>query len=165
MINHSSIVAYFKYLSDNLIGVNDFFRADLTELMGAFRSTAKFPCLVLESHENDLGESSIMENVNDRNFAFTIFTKPKRGNYDDQNDKLTLSEELGFKIIARMRHDATIQGHLIHRAFKVESVKAFKVGPVSNEELYGYRFTGTFVKARSLKVDATDWKDNPTICS
>lgn len=164
LINHDSIIAYFKELSIKLKGVDDFFRADLTELMNSFRSSATFPCLVIESHENDLSDSSELENVNDREFAFTIFTNPKNNDYNQQNEFLTLSEELGFKIISRLKHDSTIPDHLIYNAFKVKSVKSHKVGPISNEQLYGYRFTGTFVKSRSLKINPEDWNDSLDLC-
>ena len=105
------------------------------------------------------------ESINDRNFAFTIFTNPANDDYDEQNAFLALSEELGFKIIARIKHDSNQQNHLLTRAFKVSSVKSSKVGPITSQELYGYRFTGAFVKHRPLIVDPKDWLDAPEVCS
>ena len=164
MINHSSIVAYFKAIAENLVGVNGFFRMDLTEIQGSFRSTANFPCLVIESHEGDLGDSNLMSSVNDRTFAFTIFLNPKNDDYDSQNEFLNTSEELGLKVIARMRHDARVPDHLLNNAFKASDVTYSKVGPLFQEALYGYRFVGSFSKHQPLKVVPADWDDIDAIC-
>lgn len=164
IINHSVLVSYFKSLADNLNGVNDFFRMDLTEIQGAFRSTAKFPCLVMEAHEGDYGDSNLMQSVNNRTFAFTVYTKPKLKDYNDQDTQLTLSETLGKKILARMRHDATLPEHFLHNHFQAEECSYTKVGPIFNEQLYGYRFVGNFRASEPLIVDPDDWADAPVIC-
>jgi len=163
-INHSVLEAYFKQIAANLKGINDYFRMDLTEITGAFRSSANFPCLLAESHESDLGDSSIQQTINNRTFAFTVYFKPAKKDYDDQNLKLTESEIFGYKIIARMKHDSTIKGHFLYNHFKVENVTNHKVGPVFNEKLYGYRFVGSIKAHQPLKVNPADWEDNPTIC-
>ena len=138
---------------------------DLAEIKGAFRSDADLPCLVVESHEGDWDKSKPNQSVNDRAFAFTVYYDPENGNFDEQNDMLGLSEAMGFKIIARMRHDATIKGHILYNKFKVESVRNHKVGPVFNEQLYGYRFTGEISGAQPLIVSADDWTDIDAVCS
>ena len=164
IINHSILTAYFKYLATNLIGVNDFFRMDLTEIQGAFRSTAAMPCLVIEAHEGDYGDSNLMQSVNNRSFAFTVYTKPKTGDYEDQDIQLTLSESLGKKIAARMRHDSFLKTHFLYNNFNVSSIKYHKIGPVFNEKLYGYRFTGELNAHEPLIVNPDDWADTPVIC-
>jgi len=163
-INHSVLVAYFKYLADNLIGVNDFFRMNLMEIQGAFRSTAKFPCLVIEAHDGDYSGSNVMQSVNDRTFAFTVYAKPKKDDFDDQDTQLTLSEILGKKILARMRHDATLSSHFLYNHFKASNVSYSKVGPIFNEKLYGYRFVGSITAPEPLIVNPADWEDSPVIC-
>ncbi|QQV91394.1 hypothetical protein Leef1_3 [Polaribacter phage Leef_1] len=164
-ISHNSIIAYFKDLQEKLIGLEDFFRIDLAEIKGAFRSDASFPCLVVESHESDLGKSKPNQSVNDRTFAFTVYFNPENGNFDEQNEMLDLSEAFGYKIIARMRHDATIKNHILFNRFKVSEVKNHKVGPVFNERLYGYRFTGEITAQQPLIVSPDDWTDIDLICS
>lgn len=163
-ITHSIIVNYFSDLQKKLNGLEDFFRMDLTEIQGAFRSDADFPCLVVESHQSDLGKSQINHSVNDRSFAFTVFLNPEIGNYSEQNEMLDISEELGFKIIARMRYDATKPDHFLFNRFKVSSVQNQKVGPLFNEHLYGYRFTGEITAAQSLIVNTEDWTDIDEVC-
>lgn len=163
-ITHANIVAYFEKLVTNLKGIESFFRMDLTEIQSSFRSSANFPCLVLESYEGDLQDSNTSNSVNQKTFAFTIYTNPKADDYNQQNLELSLSEELGLKIIGRMRHDAAQPDHLLFRKFKVENVSYAKVGPVFNERLYGYRFIGVFLENQSLKINPLDWEDLPSVC-
>lgn len=164
IVTHTIIVDYFASLAQNLKSLEGFFRMDLTEIQGAFRSKAKLPCLVLESHEGDFSESNVLSSVNARTFAFTIYDKHKKGDYDDQNIILNSAEETGLKIIARMKHDASLPDHFLYNRFKVEDVKYSKVGPVFNERLYGYRFVGEIKGNEPLKVNPEDWEDSPTIC-
>ena len=164
-ISHTTIIAYFKDLQTKLNGLEDFFRMDLSEIQGAFRSSANFPCLVLESHEIDLGDSNFNQSVANRTFAFTVYFNPESGNFNEQNEMLDLSEMMGLKIIARMRHDTRLPESVIYNHFKVNSVKAHKVGPLFNEHLYGYRFSGEFVAASSVAVSADDWNDIDSVCS
>lgn len=164
-INHSILVTYFKYLADNLKDINGFFRMDLTEIQSSFRSKIEFPALVLESHEGNFEASNVQSTVNDRTFAFTIYLKPLKSDYDDQNQKLSSAETIGLKVIARMKHDATLPNHFLYNRFKVNTVSYAKVGPVFNEQLYGYRFVGSILGTEPLIVVPSDWEDLPEICS
>ncbi|MGB5821463.1 MAG: hypothetical protein WBG90_18415 [Saonia sp.] len=164
IVSHAIIVGYFTDLANNLIALNDFFRMDLTEIQGAFRSKADLPCLVLESHEGDFSDSNVQSSVNARTFAFTVYDKPGKGDYDDQNTKLNSAEEIGLKIIARMKHDSSLPDHFLYNRFKVEDINYSKVGPVFNERLYGYRFVGEIKGNEPLRVDPADWLDGPSIC-
>ncbi len=163
-MDHNIIVTYFESLADNHRLVNGFFRMDLTEIQSSFRSKVEFPALVLESHEGDLSNSSLQATVNDRTFAFTIYLKPKQRDYPGQNDSLTIAEQIGLSMIARMKHDASLPEHFLFNKFKVNTVSYAKVGPVFNEHLYGYRFVGSIMGSEPLKVKPDDWLDTPVIC-
>ncbi|MCT8340486.1 hypothetical protein MG296_10510 [Flavobacteriaceae bacterium TK19130] len=163
---HKPIVDYFQSLNE--LNVNfpekSFSRMDLNEIMGQFRTGVNFPHLAVESHDGNLDESSHSNNVNGRTFAFTVYQNPKAGNFAQQNEMLDQCERLGLQIIARMRHDANDPDHILYRRFETNSVNYIKVGPVFNEELYGYRFTGVIKGTESLKPNAADWSDLDTIC-
>lgn len=163
-VNHQTILDYFSNIAETLNDLNGFFRMDLTEIQGSFRSNTKFPCMVLESHEGDFGDSNVMQSVNNRTIAFTIYTKPEHQNYTDQNTKLATAEEIGLKILARMRHDAATPGNILYNNFKIETITYAKVGPVFNEQLYGYRFIGSIKTHKALTINPNDWSDNPTTC-
>jgi hypothetical protein len=165
ILNHTTLTNYFSTLATNLKDISSFFRMDMVEIQGAFRSSATFPCMVSESHEGNFNNSNAMQSVNTITFAFTIFTKPAKADFDDQNTKLGDAEDIGLKIIARMRHDAATPSHLLYNKFKVTNVQYAKVGPTFNEQLYGYRFIGTIQGHEPLVVNPDDWNDAPTICN
>tara|TARA_R110002096_G_C14661308_1_gene728008 strand:+ start:11761 stop:12258 length:498 start_codon:yes stop_codon:yes gene_type:complete len=165
MITHSTIINYFKNIQTNLNGLEDFFRMDLSEIKGAFRSSANFPCMVAESFDIDFAKSQVNQSVTDKAFAFTIYYNPENENFDEQNTFLDLSEKMGYKVIARMKHDAADKTHFLFGRFKAETVRGHKVGPVFNERLYGYRFTGEITAPTPLIVDAADWEDIDAVCS
>ncbi|WP_421801767.1 hypothetical protein [Flagellimonas sp.] len=164
-INHLILVDYFKTISENHKNINDFFRMDLTEIIGSFRNGTGFPCLVMESHDGDFGDSNVQSTVNNRGFAFTIYSNPERRDYDDQNEKLSDCEVIGLQVISRMKHDSTIPDHFLYNKFKISSVKYGKVGPVFSEKLYGYRFEGEIGGNEPLNFDPALWSDDPNTCT
>ena len=164
---HKPIIDYFESLNTNLVDFQDksFFRIDLDELFGSFRSGISFPCMTVESPEGDAAESNVSNSVIGRAPAFTIYQKPQRGNYQQQTEMLDECERIGLKIIARMRHDARIPEHLLYNRFLASSVKWVKVGPVFSELLYGYRFSFEIKDNEALKVNPEDWSDIDSVCS
>lgn len=158
------MVDYFRLLAENHKAINGFFRMDLTEIMGSFRKGVNFPCMVLESHDGDLGNSNRLSTTNNRGFAFTIYMNPKRDDPDQQNEYLSTCEVLGLQVVARMRHDEAIPGHFLNQKFQVSSIKYSKVGPIFSEKLYGYRFEGEISGGEPMAFDPTLWKDDPVNC-
>jgi len=163
---HKPIVDYFEALNTNLIDfpAKSFFRQDLDEIYGAFRTGINFPAMAVESPEGDLQDSNVMSSVIGRMFAFVIYQKPTKGNFLEQTIMLDECERIGLKIIARMKHDSTVQDHFLQDKFETTTVNFIKVGPIFNELLYGYRFSGFIKGNESLKVDAADWEDIDLIC-
>ncbi|MAF36840.1 hypothetical protein CL622_07015 [archaeon] len=164
-MTHLEYINYMQSLADNLNGLNDFFRIDLTEIRQGFRSGVQMPCMALESYEGDFSQSSIQQSVNIRTWAFTIFDNPANRDFNDQNQKLSGVEQLGLKILARMRKDSLTPGHILHNLFYVEDCRYSKVGPLFTEKLYGYRFVGQFLMHQPLTVNPEDWQDIDTVCS
>ena len=163
---HSVIIAYFRQLNKNLkdFGENSFFRIDLKEIEGAFRSGISFPAMAVESADLDGGDSAPTNSVIGRAFFFTVYMNPKKTDYDGQDAAIDLCEKIGWKIIARMRKDSFDSDHFLYDKFKVSSVSAIKVGPLFTQHLYGYRFGGIISGEESLKVDPADWDDIDSIC-
>ena len=160
------LIDYLKQLNLASVhfGENSFFRMDLEEIFGSFRSGISFPALAVESPEGDAEASDITGSALSRTLAFTVYQNPRHGDFEEQNIMLDECERIGLKILARMRHDARKPEHLLYNRFKASSAKWIKVGPVFTEELYGYRFTVTIEGNESLKLDAADWKDSDLTC-
>lgn len=165
-MTHKPIIDYFEQINLKLIHFPEtsFFRMDLMEITGAFRSGINFPALAVESPDGDAEGSSTNSSVSGRMFAFTVYHRPTRGNFQEQNELLDECERIGLKIVARMRHDARIPTHPLYNKFSAETAKWMKVGPIFNEELHGYRFTGMIKGEESLKIDAADWSDIDLTC-
>lgn len=163
-ITHQDIVNYMRSLADNHLDIKDFFRMDVTEIQGAFRAGIDFPCLALESLEGDFSGSSTGNSIDNQSFAFTMLTAPVIGDFKEQNIMLDQSQIIGKELIARMRHDARVKGHLLHKAFYVSGVNYHKVGPLFLEHLYGYRFVVELRYKTELIVDVGVWKDLDSVC-
>ena len=163
---HGEIVKYFKNLNSQLndFPENSFFRQDLQEIFGAFRSGINFPCLALESPEIDGQDSNEQNSVLGRMVAFVVYMNPQQNDFDQQNDYLDQCEKIGKKILARMRYDSNIPGNLLYRKFKLITMKGVMVGPLYTEHLYGYRFAVMISGNEPLKVDPADWKDIDSVC-
>ena len=165
-MNHDHIIDYFQDLNTKLTDFPEksFFRMDLTEIQGAFRSGINFPAMSVESPELVLAKSNPSNSVVGHEFAFTIWRKPKTGDFAGQNTDLAECERIGLKIIARMRYDARVPEHLMYNSFEASSVNAIKVGPLFTENLYGYRFTGAFSNNHPLQINPADWSDLESAC-
>ena len=165
-MNHDHLVDYFQTINANLkdFPEKSFFRMDLVEIQGAFRSGIKFPAMSVESPQLDLSDSNISNSVLGHDFAFTIWKNPRMGDFAGQNTDLGDCERIGLKVLSRLRYDARVPAALIYNSFKVSSVKAIKVGPLFNENIYGYRFTGTFINNNALIIDPSDWSDLDSPC-
>ncbi len=163
---HKQIIDYFENLNTNLkdFPEKSFFRMDLMEITGSFRTGINFPAMTVESPDLDGSESSVHNSVIGRMFAFTVYVSPQNGNFAQLNEQMDLAEKIAWKVIARMRHDARDPEHFLYNRFLVSSVRGHKVGPVFNELLHGYRMTGLITGSESLKVDAADWDDIDLTC-
>lgn len=163
---HKPILDYFQSLNEKLVDFpeDSFFRMDLEEIMGSFRSGINFPAMTVESPDGDAENSIGSNSVVGRLFAFTVFQNPTKGDFAQQNEMIDQCERIGLKIIARMRHDSFEKTHMLYNRFNANSVKWTKIGPLFNEELFGYRFTGIITGSESLNIDPADWSDIDTVC-
>lgn len=164
---HKPLLDYFENINSNLKDFPDksFFRMDIEEIFGAFRRGINMPAMSVESPEGEATKSSPSNNFIGRTFAFNIMAMPKKGDFEEQNRIIDQCEQIGWKIIARMRFDNTDPKSLIYNKFKVSSVRFHKIGPLFNEELYGYRFTGEIGSSESLQVNKDDWEDLDRDCA
>ncbi len=165
-MTHQPYIDYFENLNAKSVyfAENSFFRMDLSEITGAFRKGITFPAMSVESPEGDAEGSTKNNSVLNRTGAFTIWEKPRTGNFQEQTEKIDDCEKIGLKIIARMRLDNANPASSLYGKFDAASVRWIKVGPIFNEGLYGYRFTFTIAGSESLKVDPNDWEDIESVC-
>lgn len=166
-MTHKPIIDYFEQLNANLLDFPEksFFRMDLAEIQGSFRSGINFPAMVVESPEGNTEGSTINASVINRTGAFTVYQNSKQGDFGQQNQLLDQCERIGIKILARMRLDNANPAHAMHNRFDIPGVTWIKVGPIFTEKLYGYRFMYDLRGTESLIVDPADWSDIDEVCS
>lgn len=163
---HGFIVDYMQNLNSQLKDFpdNSFFRMDIDEIFDGFRAGINFPAMSIESPEGDTKGSQVSASVISRTFAFTILQNPEKTNYAEQNQMLDQCERIGLKILSRLRYDNTQMNNVLHQKVDLTGFSWVKVGPIFDEELYGYRFTVHLTGNESLKLDPDDWKDIDSIC-
>lgn len=111
------------------------------------------PCLLLESFEGRLSEEG--DNVMDtQDAAFLIIQHAALEDFKAQNGIIDRAKQIGFKVVAKMRHDARLRQGLEH--LDRNSIGYEKVGPIFGT-CFGYRFTFSFFNPVSLKLNPADW--------
>lgn len=165
-MSHKEIIDYLENINTQLVdfGENSFFRMDLQEITGSFRTGITFPCMLVESPDGDLDDSNINSSAIGKNFAFLVLKNPTSNNYEQQNQYLDDCEKIGLKIIARMRYDARVEGNILFNKFQANTVNFIKVGPLFTEQLHGYRFVGKILGDQNLKIVPEDWADLSSDC-
>ncbi len=165
MPTHKQISDYMKQLSVLNDNINSFFRFNISDIQGGIRAKINFPAMALESPEGNFVGSNTNNSLDSKLFAFTIFDKPSRGNFDQEDDMLDDCELIGKQILARMRYDSLVPASVIYRLFKLEKVQYHKVGPVFTDHLFGYRFEVELSDAKvNMQINPADWSDLDDPC-
>ncbi|RYE90580.1 MAG: hypothetical protein EOO37_02630 [Cytophagaceae bacterium] len=160
-MNFTDYSNYFELLATKLIDVAHtpdnpkFARFNIEEILAglAHGLDPETPCLLLESFEGRLSEEG--DNVIDtQDAAFLIIQSCELEAFAAQNDIIDRAKQIGFKVIAKLRHDARAGEGL--KYFERNSVGYEKVGPIFGN-CYGYRFTFSFFNGVSLKLNPADW--------
>lgn len=155
-ITHNTIVTYFNDIATSHNDLKDFFRLNISEIQGAFRTGVLTPVLALESHEGDIGGSASTSH-NRRTLAFSVLEPTGIDDYDEQNAVLDRSEQIGLDIISKLVKDSQDPNHWLYGRFKKDSVNYHKVGPIYSDYLFGYRFELAISNPENLTLDPTKW--------
>jgi hypothetical protein len=160
-VNFTDYSDYFEGLATKLRDVAHtpdnpkFARFNIEEILAgmAHGLDPTTPCLLLESFEGRLTEEG--DNVMDtQDAAFLIMQHCELEDFAAQNAIIDLAKRIGFKVVAKLRHDARKGEGIKH--FDRNSVGYEKVGPIFGE-CFGYRFTFSFFNPVSLAVNPADW--------
>ena len=165
-LSHSKLKEYYKSIHEKSVDFtgNSFFRVNPVQIAGSFFDDAKYPSLVIEAADGDLGSSSEVETVATRTTAFTVYMNPDRHDYNQQDEFIDKCENIGFKILQRMRHDSMKPDHFLNGVFDKISWSWIQVGPIFTNQLYGYRFMGQLKSSESLQINHNDWSDLDSNC-
>ena len=122
---------------------------------------AHYPALIIQtSVRGRIGDETRSNNFLDNPFyTFFVIGAPLHGNFDA--DQLRLDKEktkaIGFKILAKMRHDRYRQLHGLH-FMKFLSVPYQEVGPMGAGS-YGVMFSFEVPHSNQLPHNPHDWNE------
>ena len=154
---------YFEDLVSKSVDVKSFvgyFQRELIDKESG--DELESPYLALFGYE--LGLSGPEQNtisVRKMNFAVMYKNVPP----DDkelQYKAIDDAEAIILDFLARIRMDATKEGHLLYRSFQKENTN---ITPVElSLDAFGSEVTIEFKNNQSLKMNPNKWTDNPAIC-
>ena len=163
-ITHSEIVAFHKTIADAHVGIKGFYRFDMNEIIGQFRSGVPTPALLLESHSSDLeSQTKMVSNFNSRKISFLLLDfAGKAGNFNKQNEVLDSLENIALDIVSYLVTQNKTNGSWLFGMFDINSVQIEKVGPIF-DNMYGWNVIYSLKNHESMVFDATKWNFNPEI--
>lgn len=136
---HSQIIEFHKKIAAAHIGINDFYRFDVNELIGQFRSGIKTPTLLLESHSSELeSHTKMVSNFSSIKVSFILLDfAGQKNDFDKQNEVLDRLENIALDIVSYLVTQNKTNGSWLFGMFDINSVKIEKVGPAF-DNMYGW---------------------------
>ena len=159
---HNQIVEFHKSIANAHIGVNGFYRFDMAEIVGKFRSGVGTPALLLESHSSDFeSQTKMVSNFNSRRISFMLLDfAGKVGNFDKQNEVLDNIENIALDIVSYLVLQNKTRDSWLFGMFDINTVQIEKVGPIF-DNMYGWNVIYSLKNHESMVFDATKWNFNP----
>lgn len=159
---HNEVVEFHKTIATAHVGIKGFYRFNMSEIIGHFRSGVSTPALLLESHSSDLeSQTKMVSNFNSRKISFMLldFTG-KASNFDKQNEVLDSLENIALDIVSYLVTQNRTNGSWLFGMFDINSVQIEKVGPIF-DNMYGWNVLYSLKNNESMVFDPTKWNFEP----
>jgi hypothetical protein len=159
---HSKIVEFHKEISEAYLGINGFYRFDITELTGQLRKGINTPVLMLESHSTDMVENSnkTVTFANKRVSFLLLDFAGKVDNYEKRDQVLENLENIALDIAAFLKKCRNDKTHWLYGLIDIDSIQIEKVGPIL-DNMFGWNVIYTLKNHEPMCYDATKWDWNP----
>lgn len=159
---HSEIINFHKNIAAAHVGINGFYRFDMNEIIGQFRSGVPTPALLLESHSSELESATKMiSNFNSFRISFLLIDfAGKVGDFDKQNEVLDRLENIALDIVSYLVKENKTNGSWLFGMFDINSVRIEKIGPLF-DNMYGWNIIYALKNHESMVFDAEKWNFNP----
>ncbi|MGK4567854.1 hypothetical protein [Flavobacterium sp. 3HN19-14] len=156
-VTHSAIVEFHKQIAAAHIGINGFYRFNVAEIEGKFRSGVGKPALLLESHSAEMESSTkSVTNFNGRYISFMLLDFVKVNDFEGENEVLDRLENIGLDICAYLVEQHKKHGSWLFGLFDVNNFRMEKVGPIF-DNMFGWNILYTIKNHESMKVDPEKW--------
>jgi hypothetical protein len=159
---HSEIVSFHETIAIAHVDINGFYRFNMDEIIGQFRSGIGTPALLLESHSSDLeSQTKMVSNFNSRKISFLLLDfAGQAGDFNKQNQVLDTLENIALDIVSYFVTQNKTNGSWLFGMFDINSVQIEKVGPIF-DNMYGWNVLYTLKNHEPMVFDATKWNFNP----
>lgn len=159
---HNQVVEFHKSIATAHVEIKGFYRFDVAEIIGQFRSGVKTPALLLESHSSDLeSQTKMVSNFNSRKISFILLDfAGKSGNFDKQNEVLDNLENITLDIISYLVTQNKTNGSWLFGMFDINTVQIEKVGPIF-DNMYGWNVIYSLKNHESMVFNPAKWNFNP----
>jgi hypothetical protein len=156
---HSKIVEFHKAIATAHVGINGFYRFDITELTGRLRSGIQTPVLMLESHSTDLAENSNKTvTFANRRVSFLLLNfSGKVDNYDLRESVLDDLENVALDIVAFLKKCRNDKTHWLYGMIDIDTVQVEKVGPLL-DNMFGWNVIYTLKNHEPMCYDEAKWE-------
>lgn len=156
---HSKIVQFHKEIANAHVGINGFYRFDITELTGKLRSGIQTPVLMLESHSSDLAENSNKTvTFANRRISFLLLAfAGKVDNYDKKEEVLDSLENIALDITSYLKKCHNDRTSWLYGMIDMQTVQIEKVGPLM-DNMYGWNVLYTLKNHEPMCYDETKWE-------
>jgi hypothetical protein len=155
---HSQIVTFHKDIATALIGINGFYRFDITELTSQLRKGIQTPVLMLESHSTDLapnGNKTVTFANRRVSFLLLDFTG-KADNYTKKEEVLDALENIALDICSYLKKCSDDRTHWLYGMIDLQTVQIEKVGPLM-DNMYGWNVIYIIKNHEPMCYDEDKW--------
>lgn len=159
---HKEIVKFHKDIAKYHVDIKGFYRFNVNEIIGQFRSGIQTPALLLESHSSELeSQTKMVSNFNKRCISFLILDFAGQPNdFDKQDQVLDDLEHIALDIPSYFAQLNKTKDSFLFNAFDINNYKYEKVGPLF-DNMYGWNILYNFKNHESMVLNPAKWNFNP----
>ena len=155
---HLFLVKFHEDIATAHKKINGFFRFNMAEILGQFRSGIETPALLLESHSSEIDENQNKTvHFNNKAISFMLldFTG-KADNYRKQEEVLDELENVGLDILTYLKKSTNDRNSFLFGKFDAATFRMEKVGPIF-DNMYGWNILYQLKNHEPLTYEPDKW--------
>jgi hypothetical protein len=168
MINFKSYIAYFKNLAEKHVdiahddnGTIRFARLNPEEWLSGMRGNIDIDgkVMILESYEHTAKDLHSDNHLQDYTGAFMILGRAQVDDFDTQDTVIKECEEICIEISKRIYNNSLDYDNRFFLNIEPSQYTFQKVGPLYNNQWFGFRLQFDFTDKYDITVDDNKWSD------
>lgn len=138
-IDPVKLLAFHQEIVTKHKNINGFYRFNLNEIEGQFRSGIETPALLMMSQSNALSSNTNkVANFNTHNMSILILDFAGAPNdFDKENEVLNETYYLAMDVVSYLVQQNKNPNSFLHMLFDVDTVRIEKVGPIF-DNMFGW---------------------------